>query len=350
MIATALDIRPIDLRNAQPREYAALCEFWNAIQAERLPDDPPTTREEREGWWRNPPEHRRVSTWAAWDEDRVVAAADAEFEDLPENRHLAFVHVAVLAERRRRGLARELLRLAVEVPRRAGRSLVIGGTSSRIPAGEALMERLGAERGLHMRVSQLELDRLDRGLLRRWIDGAPARGGGFTVGFWDAEFPEERLEAIARLMEVMNTAPRGTLQVEDERVTAEQVRQWETAIRATGLRRVMAYALAPDGRLAGFTTTGWHASRPERLDQWGTGVWPEFRGQGLGRWLKAAMLERALADYPGLRRVRTGNAFVNRSMLSINDELGFEDFYSSTDWQVPTERILEYVARGATGG
>lgn len=346
MIATALDIRPVDLRSAEPREYEALGVFWNAIQAERLPGDPPTSREEREGWWRNMPEHLKSHTWAAWDADCIIGVAEAEFEDVPENRHLAFISVAVLADRRRRGLGRELLRLAVEVPREAGRTLVIGGTSSRIPAGEAFLERLGAERGLEMRISQLELDRLDRGLLRGWIDSAPGRSEGFTVGFWEGEFPQERLDDIARLMEVMNTAPRGALQVEDQRITAEQVVQWEDAIRATGTRRVMAYALAPDGRLAGFTTTGWNASRPQRLDQWGTGVWPEFRGRGLGRWLKAAMLERALADYPGLRVVRTGNAFVNRAMLSINDELGFADFYSATDWQVPTDRILEYVARG----
>lgn len=34
-------------------------------------------------------------------------------------------------------------------------------------------------------------------------------------------------------------------------------------------------------------------------------------------------------------------------MLNINDELGFQDYFSATDWQVPTDSILEYLSREA---
>jgi len=42
------------------------------------------------------------------------------------------------------------------------------------------------------------------------------------------------------------------------------------------------------GKLAGFTETFWRPSNAELLQQGGTGVWPQFRNKGLGRWLKAA--------------------------------------------------------------
>jgi GNAT superfamily N-acetyltransferase len=234
----------------------------------------------------------------------------------------------------------------VEVPRREARRLMITWTTGRIPAGDEFMARVGGTRGLEMRISQLSLDRVDRDMLRRWIEDEPARAEGFEVGFWDGVYPEDRIEAVARLMEVMNTAPRDNLDVEDEKVTPERIREWEAQTEASGTQRWVAYAIAPDGRLAGFTAVGWHPNRSNLLDQWGTGVEPDFRGKGLGRWLKAAMLERAMRERPELRFVRTGNAYSNRWMLAINDALGFEPYTSQIAWQVETERVLEYLGAG----
>jgi hypothetical protein len=72
-------------------------------------------------------------------------------------------------------------------------------------------------------------------------------------------------------------------------------------------------------------------------------VFPQYRNKGLGRWLKATMLERVLRERPQVKFVRTGNADSNAAMLRINQELGFKPYLSQCIWQVATVQIMSYL-------
>jgi len=74
-----------------------------------------------------------------------------------------------------------------------------------------------------------------------------------------------------------------------------------------------------------------------------TGVFPQYRNQGLGRWLKAAMLERVLRERPEVKFVRTGNADSNAAMLKINNQLGFKPYIASALWQVELSKVQGYL-------
>jgi GNAT superfamily N-acetyltransferase len=119
----------------------------------------------------------------------------------------------------------------------------------------------------------------------------------------------------------------------------------EQSIFASGTQRwTMAARECASGSLAGFTEVSWNPSRPELLRQGDTGVFPQFRRRGLGRWLKAAMLEKVLREQPQVRYVRTANADSNASMLKINNELGFKPYTSQCIWQVETSAVLSYLS------
>lgn len=141
----------------------------------------------------------------------------------------------------------------------------------------------------------------------------------------------------------MNTSPRENLDIEDAHMTPDQLRQMERMQAAAGTQRWTVYASeTATGRLAGFTEVSWNPNRSQIVTQGGTAVPPEFRGRGLGRWLKAAMLDRLLCDLPDARFVRTGNADSNAAMLGINQALGFRPYLSRCVWQLETEKALAY--------
>jgi len=286
MTEIPVEIRPFDLAAASDAEYAALNRHFNRAKAETLPDDPPTPLEETMARMRNIPPFVSLHPRAGWsaDGEEMVASLVASFLKTEENRHLAQFEIEVHPDYRRRGVGRELLRLAIGVARAEGRRLMMTGTNGAVPAGAAFMERIGAERGLEEHTNQLVLADLDAALVARWQAEGPRRAAGFALGFWDGPYPEDQLEAIAALNEVMNTAPREKLDMEDMHFTPEHLRQMEQMMTAGGSQRWCLYAAeAQTGKFAGFTEVFWNPNRPLVVGQGGTGVFPEFRGVGRGR-------------------------------------------------------------------
>lgn len=349
MTPTRLDLEPLDLCNASATDYATLHAFTNRLRAELKPDDPPTTLEDAIAAWRSIPDRVRVSVWVAREgaARTVVARGQVSVADIADNRHVAQGSIQVLPERRRRGLGREMAARIGHAMRCAGRGLLLGSTSDRVPAGSAFAQRLGGERGLETHVHQLGLTDLDRGLVRRWRERALERASDYDLEFWDGPYADADLVAAAELRRVMNTQPLGALALEARRPTPEELRLVERALLARGVQRWTLVARErASGRLVGFTEAFWRPGAPEVLTQGDTGVYPEHRGRGLGRWLKVEMLERVLAGRPQVRFVRTTNADANASMLAINRELGFEPYESQTMWQVTIERLEARLARG----
>lgn len=339
-LVSGMALKPVDLRTVDGDEARALVLFFDLMRLEVKPDDPPVPLEEHLSNWRAMPPHVRVQSWACWEGNRIVAYGDIGFELEGENVHTCGSDISVLPEFRRRGLGSTLLGMVVEIARHEGRRLLLSGTNERVPAGAIFAARYGGKPSLENHENQLLLTDLDWGLLERWVAQAPS--SDFELGYWDDDYPEAELEAIARLFEVMNSAPKGDLDLNDERVTPEKILRWETQRKAGGTKTLTAWVRdRATGQYAGFTTLGWNPNRPNMLDQWGTAVDPVFRGHGLGKWLKAANLLTMLDRYPEVDRVRTGNADSNAPMLSINRAMGFKPFISRMVWQFEVADLLE---------
>ncbi len=209
--------------------------------------------------------------------------------------------------------------------------------------GEAFMRRIGATIGLSMHSNQLLIADLDRALLERWLADGQRAGDEFELGLWIGDYPEADLPAIADLFNVMNDQPREDLQIGDWHVTPEMLHQFESSVNGRGMLHWTIYTRQrASGELAGFTDVQWNPQRPEIINQGNTGVWPRYRNRGLGRWMKAAMLDKVLRELPSVTKVRTANAFSNGAMLKINHELGFRPYQSNYTWQVPTATAAAY--------
>lgn len=340
-----IEIRPFDYRKATGDEYRLWSESRNHIRAEVLPDDPPIPLEEMVQQLKNFPPSMEYRVWAAWETDEPAIIAYGEvWLPLTDNLHLAHFDIHVLPEYRRQGLARRLLALIRDEAQRKNRRLLMADTSDRVPAGEAFMTRLGAERGLESHTNQLVLADLNRELLPLWQEQARERAAGFEIGLWEGPYPETDINAVVELCDLLSQQPFGDLEIEEFQFTAEQVRQDKQSLFARGYERWNLHVReCSTGKFAGYTEVFWNPNRPEIISQGMTGVFPEYRNQGLGRWLKAAMLEKILAERPQAKYVRTGNADINAPMLRINTELGFKPYIAATVWQIATEQVSKYI-------
>lgn len=347
-----LNLTTVDLRTIGEADAHAYWALSEAMRVERLPDDPPVPFELFFSRIRHLPSFVWAQAMLARESPGgpLVAAADMGFDTSGDNPHMAQFEIEVLPEYRRRGIGRRLLGWVAAQAHQHSKRTLITASYERIPAGRAFVERMGARAGLESRESQLVLAEVDRDLLARWQAEGAEHAAGFELVFWDNHYPEEHIADFADLCEVMNSAPRGQLEVEDQTVTPEKVREFAASQHARGgfIWTIIAVEEASK-RMVGFTEVFGNPARPTILGQGATAVRPEFRGHRLGRWMKAAMLELVISDLPEARFIRTGNATTNAPMLAINNDLGFKPYAINTIWQLETEAAAAYAGEGQGG-
>jgi GNAT superfamily N-acetyltransferase len=346
MAESNIEIYFFPVKDASQTEYDALNTHTNRIRLERLPDDPPVPRDETIRNLQSIPAFADLRIWAAWNAEKkeIVAIGNIVLLRMEENKRLAQFELSVLPEYRQQGLGRRLLQEIAETAREDHRRLLMTETVDRIPAGETFMKRIGAKKGLETHTNQLRIAELDPVLLNEWLSNGQKNQDRFEIGLWKGAYPEENILAIAELTDLANQQPLGDLEIEDMHMTPEQLRQSEQNLFARGSQRWTIYAVErANGRFSGYTETTWNPNRPEILQQEMTGVFPQYRNRGLGRWLKAAMLDKVLKERPGIKYVRTGNADSNAAMLKINNELGFKPYMADSLWQVELQKVMDYL-------
>lgn len=348
MSTESIEIRSIDLHTATDAEYIDVSALRDALRREALPEDPPWPAEEdkRRLQFRNPA--KDDTAWIAVDTHagRVVGLGTADILLTGDNPHVLWFDISVLPEFRRQGIGTRLLSCIADHARTRGRGLLTVECHDQAPGGPAFLARIGAVQGLQEAINQVALADVDTALVNKWLELGAGLAADFEIGLWDRPYPDDRLQDVAVLLqEVANDAPRGSLQMEDMNYTPESVRGFDQQQLAGGDQRWTMYAVhRGTERLAGLTEVYWNPNRPALLWQGFTGVARAHRGRGLGRWLKARMLQKLMNERPQVQLIRAGNADSNAPMLKINRALGFKHRVAWITWQAELKSIDQYLA------
>ncbi|MBZ9712323.1 GNAT family N-acetyltransferase [Deinococcus multiflagellatus] len=329
--AGAWPVSLFDPASATPEQKLAVGRLLADSFAYANPEDPPLIPEQEAVGLSHQLPTERKHHLVVWQGAQALAWGCLEY-DTEQNTHMAHARLVVAPQARRQGLGRTLGGQLRDMAMQAGRTVLTFGTTSRVPAGEAFAQATGAQAALPMRQSRLPLSGLDRDLLARW-QGRP-EGDPYRLHLWTT-VPDAYLDRAADMMMVMNTAPKGDLEQDDWRITPEMIRAWDAMIEEAGeVRTMMAIEDTRTGALDAYSEIFWTPERQGPVFQGATAVRPGARGQGLGKWVKAAMLEHILATVPGARWVQTNNAHENAAMLGINVTLGFTPWSTFTEWQL----------------
>jgi len=311
------------------------------LHAESAPDDPRMPLAGEIASARHPaPDEDGIVLVARDPGGAIQGYASCGWLYLPGWDHVLQTHIAVLPGARRQGLALMLLERAAALAQRRGLRLVTGRTKDDVPAGAAFCAAMQAEKAMVTDENRLDLRGIDRALVDRWLADGPRRAPAYRLLYVAGPTPHELAEEAAAVLNVMNTAPREGLDVGDTRITPEWLSQNDEATSAVGAQRRAYYAVEEkSGRFVGLTDITVRPELPDRVWVGDTAVDPAHRGQGLGKWLKAAITRHVLDDLPEVRWVITWNAGSNEPMLAINRDLGFRAVAVYTTWQLPVDEL-----------
>ena len=273
---------------------------------------------------------RRVRL-AALDGDLVCGSVEVILP-LRDNRHAAYMELAVRPDHRRQGIGSRLLEAAERIAVAEGRTSLMSDTVWRPDAAEE--DPSGHFARVHRYEPAQTVRRSDYPVPEA-DPVVPPAPQGYAVETHVGTPPEADLTDRAWLARRMSTdAPLGDLDMGEEDWDEERVRALDERLSGMGRGRVGAFARhLESGRLVGFSEIQVPASSPRLAYHQDTLVLREHRGHGLGLVLKLANVPVLRRAFPEVRTVRTWNAVENSHMLAVNDAMGYVTSGFLREWQ-----------------
>lgn len=345
-----IEIKSFDMREATQDDYAAYHEIRKDILAYLFPDDPPMDDATLETLIESRLEEGETISYIAIDKenhDSLVALARIYFllEGSPSyegNEHICRLSgPVVLPQYQRKGVAKKLLESIVKEALRRKTNVLLGAIFNE--GGKEFLRKLGGKPALESREYRLELSDVDWSMVEKWQTDGKACSPDAEIKF-ATQIPESIIERYCEVYtEVRNQAPRDELEVGDTVFTADRWRDNHQRFDKQGIVRLTAYILESNGNISGLTDVDYVPSMVPLLSQVLTGVQKGYRGNGRGKWLKAAMLLEIKDRFQDIETIVTGNATSNEPMLAINERLGFKISKETTFFQVEIPKLKQYL-------
>ena len=279
-----------------------------------------------------PSTHRLA--WLASDADGIpVGSAFLRLFTKIGQDHLAELDLRVHPAERRKRTGSRLLEAAVDAARQDGRRCVITQAEAGSP-GDRFLPARGFRRVLTLTFTRLPLPlaEADSTALTEITEQSHP---GYRLASWEGTVPDGLAETFVASRHAMDDMPMGSTDFGTVTWDLERVRAAAAAIEKRGdlLHTVVAIDEL-DGSIAGFTELVVPRDGKGDGQHYGTGVLPEHRGHGLGRWMKAESIRQAHERYPELGGLLADTASSNTHMRQINDSLGYTATHTTHQHQL----------------
>jgi GNAT superfamily N-acetyltransferase len=254
------------------------------------------------------------------------------------NKHLLWCDCSVGRDHRRRGLGRSWIPLVLEIMERHSYTTLSVGTEE--ASGHAFLKWIGAEAKLTGAENRLKLADVDWAMMRRWVEDGRKRSPDTKFESYDGRLPESMLDDYCpQLSSLLNTMPFEDLDHGEIVETPAMLKEWFARMDMAGEAGHWMLTREPNGLISGITDMYYAPYRPTIVHQGFTGVRPEARGRGLGKWLKAAMAIHLHELYPDAVWFTTDNARSNAPMLAINTKMGFKTYRVGSEYQITRDQL-----------
>src|SRR5258708_8301775 len=207
-------------------------------------------------------------------------------------------------------------------------------------SGHEFVKWLGAENKFAGAEKRLRLADLDWAMMRRWVEEGRKRSPGTRLEPDGGRMPESVWADYApQRSSMLNTIPMEELEHGDEVITPEVMAEWYEGNVIAGRTPHVMFTREPDGVISGITDMIYARYSPTIVFQGFTGVRPDARGRGIGKWLKAAMALHVHQLYPAAEFFTTENAGSNAPMLAINTKMGFKQYRVGSEYQISRDPL-----------
>ncbi|MBV7697863.1 GNAT family N-acetyltransferase [Streptomyces sp. TRM70350] len=275
------------------------------------------------------PFSRRLAWLASEAGGAPVGSAFLRLPTGPGQEHQGELELNVHPAERRNRVGSRLLKTVVAAARKEGRRHVVAQAEAG-SAGDRFLAASGFRKVLTLTYARLTLASADIAALTGIVEQPHP---GYRLESWQGSVPGHLAQTFAAARRAMDDMPMDEADHVPVTWDVERVRAAARIIEQRGdlLHTVVAVDTS-DNSIAGFTELVVPGGGKGDGQHYGTGVLPEHRGHGLGRWMKAESIRHARQHHPDLDGLTTDTAAGNAPMRHINDSLGY----------LPTHQVISH--------
>ncbi|MBY9001664.1 MAG: GNAT family N-acetyltransferase [Candidatus Heimdallarchaeota archaeon] len=347
----ALEIVDIEPQSESDELLNLFLDFRDKLSSEYFPKDPITARQIQINSLKNEIPGVLYIRKALLDKNSneiiariTVKMFSKEHHEYEQNKHIAELDVNVLNKYREGDLAKDLFIKAIEIINNFPNVTIVEGCCIWEQEWE-VWKSFGARETYSADVNRVYLEEIDWKMIENWKNEGRKKAelnGVYLQSFENC--PEEIIEEYSSLYtELLNLVPWGDLEWKPPDETPEYRRVKEERQTKLGKKWYTLISRENDGRISGLTEIFHNPNDNYWIHQLLTGVKPDFRGRGLGKWLKAEMLLFIKEELPEVILLHTGNAEVNAPMLSINKRIGFKKYLTDKCFTIEIEKLKTFL-------
>jgi GNAT superfamily N-acetyltransferase len=330
-------------------QWQAYFQAFEKSHLEDNPQDPLPLREERQKYMKSPNPDLEIHWWWTLSQpgDRVTGigylyAENEKSASFAENQQIAHINFYIPFGCREKSLEKAFAWALVAQAQAMGKSII------RVECGSPQMfdfwNGLGGKLTAERHTNRLDLGSLDWNLMHSWCLEGRNKAPGVTIETFQI-IPERDIESFCKIyselynLSLLDDVSQHYHETPDSRRKREaflgEYYIWTTKIiREAG------------GEISGLTEIFYPRNEPYHVEQELTAVLPQYRGRGLGKWLKAEMAYYIHEQYPAVDFIDTHNTDKNAPIMEINSQMGFKPYRSENYYEFSTETLLEHLKYG----
>ncbi|NHJ49945.1 MAG: GNAT family N-acetyltransferase [Asgard group archaeon] len=259
-------------------------------------------------------------------------------------KHTAGVDIYIDKEYRRKGFGTRLFKKILEKINEHGK--ISNAIASQVNViGDKFCEKYKGKVIQEEAEYRAYLSEIDWSLIENWKNAGVQLAEKERVKLESFEHcPEQLIEEYCKIYtETLNQRPLGDIEIR-HRITPESRRSHEkTWIDERSHKWHTIISIESDGTISGLTEMVYIPESPTYIEQLLTGVREQFRGRGIGKWLKAEMALFIKNRYPEIQFILTDNADVNDPMLSINNRMNFKQTHILKTYNFDIEELNDLI-------
>ncbi len=187
---------------------------------------------------------------------------------------------------------------------------------------------------------ELKIANAKTDLIKNWYRDYSEKFKDYDLRHYE-DIPDELMDEYCDVFnELLNDMPNDSKISDFSHINPKEVKQKQVHNRKHH-QCSYRYLVFDDSKLIAKTNVFLNKKNPQEMHQYMTGVLKPYRGQGFGKWIKAAMFLKLTEDFPDLEVIKTETHLKNVASKGLSKQMGFEKTGFEKEYLISKEFMME---------